>query len=109
MGTSPNRRMIRIEVSHEAFADLEVRAADAGLPLATYCRGVLTGNTAANPSRHRDKVTPAEWQHLLDWVRAKPSRLDGYTGPRKSLSLAARAQMFNWALDNGMTDLDTVP
>jgi hypothetical protein len=105
MTTSPNRRTIRIEVSHADFAALQEQADEASLPLATYCRGVLLGRPGIQVSRPaKTSVTPAEWGRVLAWVKDKPSRLARYSGPTKSLTLAQRAALYDWAVDHGMPE-----
>jgi len=106
-------KTLRQDMPVEAWDDLARLAAAAGQTIGIYSRAVLlahigervgTGAMSVQPSASpsRESVTPAEWQHLLAWVKADPARLSTYDGPRKNLSTAERVRLYVWCREQGM-------
>jgi hypothetical protein len=93
-------RSLRTELPVAVWDRLSQLAAEAGVPLGTYTRRVLTEHVEQEVSGPSDTpVTPAMWQEVVAFVRSHPAEWSRYTGPSDTKREADRAAVYRWFLE----------
>lgn len=98
-----SKQTVRTTVEGHVFAELQAQADLAGISLFLHLRQILTAHVegAVAPEPTLPGPTPDEWRALRAWVQADPTRLAGYSGPKKFDNPAARAEVYIWAQAHG--------